>query len=118
MQALRSLSDHSRGEATKKALGLLRNTFLNGRVIGQDGEPAKSVPFVVSIGRPLQRPALRELLGCDAGFSDNVEQSKCLSSGITKDKAATKDLKGTSEPSWRQLCAATSALQTPTILDR
>lgn len=99
------------GEASKKALGLLRSIFPTGRAPEKDGDTPRAAPFVITIGRPLKRPAVRDLLGCDASSLD-MEQCDSLSVDAAENKGTTKLLQGTSEQSWLQLCAATSVLYT------
>ncbi|CDJ50662.1 hypothetical protein, conserved [Eimeria brunetti] len=93
-------------------MGLLRNIYSTGRAPGRNGDQTKLVPFVVTVGRPLQRLAVRELLGCDKDSLDNVEEWEDIAMDVAESKGAKNAPKGVAEPSWRQLCAATSMLHT------
>ncbi|CDJ36056.1 uncharacterized protein EMH_0029350 [Eimeria mitis] len=108
LQALRRLSAHAREEATGRAVALLRSIPSTGIAPWRDGDQEKPAPFVIAISRPLQRLALRELLGCDTNFSDSIQQRADPALDATGNKETMDVVKGTAETSWRQLCASTN----------
>lgn len=118
LQVLRSIGADGSAKIIGNARSLLQNVLRTTRAPYTNKNREVPAPFVIAVSSPLQRPAIRTLLGCAMRHLGGTEKKDDIGVDSGEQRSCEQAPEGPWDPFWCQLCIASNWFYVRAPLDR